>query len=47
MSAAPGPSGVVGQAYDVGPDGQRCLLKRQAGPSPIHAIVSLAARLPR
>jgi hypothetical protein len=46
-TAALGPSGVVGQAYDVAPDGERFLLKLQAGSSPIHAVVNWAARLPR
>lgn len=41
------PSGVVGQAYDVAPDGERFLVKRQAGSSPIHVVVNWAARLPR
>jgi DNA-binding winged helix-turn-helix (wHTH) protein/dipeptidyl aminopeptidase/acylaminoacyl peptidase len=41
------PSGVVGQAYDVAPDGERFLLKRQAGSSPIEVVVNWAARLPR
>jgi eukaryotic-like serine/threonine-protein kinase len=46
-TAALGPSGVVGQAYDVAPDGERFLLKRQAGSSPIQVVVNWAARLPR
>ena len=46
-TAALGPSGVVGQAYDVAPDGDRFLVKLQAGSSPIHAVVNWAARLPR
>jgi DNA-binding winged helix-turn-helix (wHTH) protein/Tol biopolymer transport system component len=46
-TAALAPSGVVGQAYDVAPDGERFLLKVQAGSSPIHAVVNWAARLPR
>ena len=46
-TATLGPSGVVGQPYDVAPDGERFLLKLQAGSSPIHAVVNWAARLPR
>jgi len=46
-SAALGPSGIVGQAYDVAPDGERFLLKLQAGSSPILAVVNWAVRLPR
>ena len=42
-----GPSGIVGQAYDVAPDGERFLLKLQAGSSPIHAVVNWTARLAR
>ena len=41
------PSGIVAQVYDVAPDGHRFLLKRQAGSSPIHAVVNWAARLPK
>ncbi|HXW07428.1 MAG TPA: hypothetical protein VD833_19480 [Vicinamibacterales bacterium] len=43
----PAPTGVVGQAYDVAPDGERFLLKRQVGSSPIQVVVNWAARLPR
>jgi hypothetical protein len=46
-TAALGPTGVVGQAYDVARDGERFLLKRQAGSSPIQVVVNWAARLPR
>jgi dipeptidyl aminopeptidase/acylaminoacyl peptidase len=46
-SATLGLSGIVGQAYDVAPDGNRFLLKLQAGSSPIHALVNWAARLPK
>jgi len=46
-TAALGPSGIVGQAYDVAPDGERFLLKLQAGSSPIHAVVNWAVRLSR
>lgn len=46
-TATLGPSGVVGQAYDVAPDGERFLLKLQAGSSPIHAVVNWASRLSR
>ena len=46
-TAALGPSGIVGQAYDVAPDGQRFLLKVPAGASPIHVAVNWAARVPR
>ncbi|HEU5258350.1 MAG TPA: winged helix-turn-helix domain-containing protein [Vicinamibacterales bacterium] len=44
-SATLGLSGIVGQAYDVAPDGDRFLLKLQAGSSPIHAVVNWSARL--
>jgi eukaryotic-like serine/threonine-protein kinase len=43
-TAALAPSGVVGQAYDVAPDGERFLLKRQAAPSPIQVVVNWPAR---
>jgi DNA-binding winged helix-turn-helix (wHTH) protein/Tol biopolymer transport system component len=41
------PTGVSGPVYDVTRDGQRFLLKREAGPSPIHVVVNWDARLPR
>ena len=44
---APIPTGVVGQAYDVTPDGQRFLLNRLVGSSPIEVVVNWAARLPK
>ena len=43
-TAALAPSGVVGQAYDVAPDGERFLLKRQAASSPIQVVVNWPAR---
>ncbi len=43
----PEPTGVVGQAYDVAPDGKRFLLKRQVSSSSIEVVVNWAARLPR
>jgi hypothetical protein len=43
----PAPTGVVGQTYDVAPDGERFLLKQQANSSPIQVVVNWAARLPR
>jgi DNA-binding winged helix-turn-helix (wHTH) protein/Tol biopolymer transport system component len=46
-TAALGPTGVVGQAYEVAPDGERFLLNRRAGSSPIQVVVNWAARLPR
>jgi len=45
QTPVPLPTGVVGQAYDVAPDGERFLLKRQAGASPIQVVVNWAARL--
>ena len=46
-TAALAPSGVVGEAYDVAPDGERFLLKRQAASSPIQVVVNWPARLLR
>ena len=46
-TAAPGLSGIAGQPYDVASDGERFLVKLQAGSSPIHVVVNWAARLPR
>jgi eukaryotic-like serine/threonine-protein kinase len=46
-TAAPGLSGIAGQPYDVAPDGERFLLKLQAGSSPIRVAVNWAARLPK
>ena len=43
-TAALSPSGVVGPAYDVAPDGERFLLKRQAASSPIQVVVNWPAR---
>ena len=34
------PTGVSGQVYDVTPDGQRFLLKREVGPSTIHVVLN-------
>jgi hypothetical protein len=41
------PTGVSGQVYDVTPDGQRFLIKREVGSSPIHVVVNWDARLSR
>jgi hypothetical protein len=38
-------SGVNGQVYDVAPDGQRFLLKREVRSSPIHVVLNWGARL--
>ena len=46
-TATPGLSGIVGQPYDVAPDGERFVLKLQAGSSPIRVVVNWAARLPK
>jgi hypothetical protein len=46
-TATLGLSGIVGQAYDAAPGGDRFLLKLQAGSSPIHTVVNWAARLPK
>jgi DNA-binding winged helix-turn-helix (wHTH) protein/Tol biopolymer transport system component len=41
------PTGVSDQAYDVTPDGQRFLVKREVGSSPIHVVLNWDARLGR
>ena len=41
------PTGVSGQVYDVTPDGQRFLLKREVGPSAIHVVLNWDAGLHR
>jgi eukaryotic-like serine/threonine-protein kinase len=43
---APGPSptGITGNVYDVTPDGQRFLVKREVGSSPIHVVLNWDAR---
>jgi hypothetical protein len=41
-TAALGPTGVVGQAYDLAPDEERFLLNRRAGSSPIQVVVNWA-----
>jgi eukaryotic-like serine/threonine-protein kinase len=46
-TAAPGLSGIAGEPYEVAPDGERFLLKLQAGSSPIRVVVNWAARLPK
>jgi DNA-binding winged helix-turn-helix (wHTH) protein len=38
-------SGIYGQVYDVAPDGQRFLLKRETRSSPIHVVLNWDARL--
>lgn len=40
------PTGVSGQVYDVTSDGQRFLVKREVGSSPIHVALNWDARLP-
>jgi Tol biopolymer transport system component len=44
---APGPelTGISGQVYDVTPDGQRFLVKREVGPSLIHVVLNWDERL--
>ncbi len=44
---APGlaPTGLIDQVYDVTPDGQRFLLKRQVGSSPIYVVLNWDTRL--
>ena len=41
------PTGISGDVYDVTPDGQRFLLKREVGSSPIHVVLNWDARLDR
>lgn len=41
------PTGISGDVYDVTPDGQRFLLKREVGSSPIHVVLNWDARLGR
>jgi DNA-binding winged helix-turn-helix (wHTH) protein/Tol biopolymer transport system component len=45
-SALP-PTGISGNVYDVTPDGQRFLLKREVGSSPIHVVFNWIGRLDR
>src|SRR5262245_47812626 len=45
QTPVPLPTGVVGQAYDVAPDGKRFLLKREVGSSPIQVVVNWTAPL--
>jgi DNA-binding winged helix-turn-helix (wHTH) protein/Tol biopolymer transport system component len=40
-------TGISGSLYDVTPDGQRFLVKREVGSSPIHVVVNWDARLDR
>jgi DNA-binding winged helix-turn-helix (wHTH) protein/Tol biopolymer transport system component len=40
-------TGISGNVYDVTPDGQRFLLKREVGSSPIHVVLNWDARLDR
>jgi hypothetical protein len=46
-ASVPPPTGVSDQVYDVAPDGQRFLLKREAGSSPIHVVLNWDTRLDR
>jgi eukaryotic-like serine/threonine-protein kinase len=41
------PTGISGDVYDVTPDGQRFLVKREVGSSPIHVVLNWDARLDR
>ena len=41
------PTGLSGQVYDVTPDGQRFLLKREVGSSPIHVVLNWDAPVRR
>jgi hypothetical protein len=41
------PTGISGQVYDVTPDGQRFLLKREVGSSPINIVLNWDARRDR
>lgn len=41
------PTGLRGEVYDVTPDGQRFLLKREVGSSPIHVVLSWDAAVRR
>ncbi len=41
------PTGMSGDLYDVTPDGQRFLVKREVGSSPIHLVLNWDARLDR
>jgi hypothetical protein len=46
-AAGPTWTGIIGDIYDVTPDGQRFLLKREVGSSPIHVVLNWDARLDR
>lgn len=39
------PTGISGNVYDVTPDGQRFLLKREVGSSPIHVVLNWDGRI--
>jgi len=39
------PTGISGHVYDVAPDGQRFLLKREVASSPIHVVLNWDAHL--
>ncbi len=41
------PTGISGHVYDATPDGQRFLLKREVGSSPIYVVLNWDARLGR
>jgi DNA-binding winged helix-turn-helix (wHTH) protein/Tol biopolymer transport system component len=40
-------TGIIGNTYDVTPDGRRFLLKREVGSSPIHVVLNWDARVDR
>jgi hypothetical protein len=40
-------TGISGDLYDVTPDGQRFIVKREIGSSPIHVVLNWDARLDR
>ena len=46
-AAGPTWTGIIGDIYDVTPDGQRFLLKREVGSSPIHVVLNWDAHLDR
>ncbi len=46
-AAGPTRTGIAGDVYDVTPDGERFLLKREVGLSPIHVVLNWDAHLDR
>ena len=39
------PTGISGRTFDVATDGQRFMLKREVGTSPVHVILNWDSRL--